>query len=54
MSWEVRCEDGVVRHGAPFERRWEAEKWAWWGHICTAQHTVTRVAQSKEVADGAR
>jgi hypothetical protein len=35
----VRCEDGMVRHDAPFATRAEADAFAEWGHICTRQHS---------------
>ena len=39
----VRCEDGMVRHDAPFATRAEADAFAEWGHICTRQHVLEPV-----------
>lgn len=39
-AYIVRCEDGRVRHGEPFERRSDADRWAEWGHACTANHRI--------------
>lgn len=38
-EYTVTCADGQVRH-APFATRREADRWAWWGHACLAEHTV--------------
>lgn len=43
MSFIVVCEDGWVRHQAPFASSSEASTFAWWGHACTADHVVTAV-----------
>lgn len=39
--FRVTCEDGQSRHDAPFATRQEADQFAWWGHVCTAKHTIT-------------
>lgn len=36
----VRCADGAVRHRWPFDSRRAADRFAWWGHCCTATHDV--------------
>ena len=40
MSYVVVCEDGHQRHSDRFATKAEAESWAWWGHVCTASHTI--------------
>lgn len=41
-DWIVQCEDGLVRHTAPFPSRGDAQQFAYWGHCCTASHLIFR------------
>jgi len=40
-GYQVKCEDGAVRHAEPFATVAEAEEFAEWGHICTNHHRIT-------------
>lgn len=41
--FEVRCEDGEVRHDRPFGDKAAAKEFAEWGHACTSSHTITPI-----------
>jgi hypothetical protein len=47
--YQVRCSDGAVRHRGVFATRAEAARWAEWGHLCTATHTIVDVAPDPQV-----
>lgn len=40
LGFAVVCEDGETRHPGLFATRHEADRWAAWGHLCTARHTI--------------
>ena len=40
MSYVVICADGLQRHEGRFDTVGEAQHWAWWGHVCLAEHTI--------------
>lgn len=42
----VTCEDGARRHAYPFASRAEADRFAWWGHCCTATHCITSTSSA--------
>lgn len=39
--FQVECEDGEIRHEAPFATRRDAMNFAEWGHACTTSHLIT-------------
>ncbi len=42
-KYQVRCEDGAIRHPALFDTPREADVFANWGHCCTNVHAVETV-----------
>lgn len=49
LGFAVVCEDGETRHPGLIATRAEADRWAAWGHLCTARHTIRPVAASEEL-----
>lgn len=49
-KYDVICEDGRVRHKAPFETEREAKTFADYGHLCTAANTH-RIVEAKSIEE---
>lgn len=43
LGFAVVCEDGETRHAGLFDSRYEADRWASWGHACTTRHEIRRL-----------
>jgi len=44
MNFYVICDDGRIRHAEPFHTAHDAQRWAEWGHCCTAKHRILEIA----------